>query len=186
MHSNIVAWGCFLFIFCFFIQNPWVQYNTAEAEYVDLMPRYAFRSWKCNKNYITLNSHILWTHAGRGDDVVVVIFRCKCKWLEGERDEDEEATRDTWQKGSFGLVQASQQATINCNSKSLKLQQITGGKLTAKRLRCRRWRRRWRWLSSREMSTCGSRPGVFPAGALRSLSMAPWTEVVLARATRSL
>lgn len=117
------------------------------------MPRYAFRSWKCNKNYITLNSHILWTHAG-GDDVVVVIFRCKCKWLR-EKGMDE-ATRDM-PEGKFWSGSGFQQATINCNSKSLKLQQITGGKLTAKRLRCRRWRRRWRWLSSREMSTCGSR-----------------------------
>lgn len=89
-----------------------------------------------------------------GDDVVVVIFRCKCKWLM-EKGMDE-ATRDM-AEGKFWSGSGFQQATINCNSKSLKLQQITGGKLTAKRLRCRRWRRRWRWLSSREMSTCGSR-----------------------------
>lgn len=55
-----------------------------------------------------------------------------------------------WAWPSSGI----RQATINCNSKSLKLQQITGGKLTAKQLRCRHRRSR---RSSREMSTCGSR-----------------------------
>lgn len=54
----------------------------------------------------------------------------------------------------LGQVWGIRQATINCNSKSLKLQQITGGKLTAKQLRCRHRRSR---RSSREMSTCGSR-----------------------------
>lgn len=140
-----------------------------EQEYVDLMPRYAFRSWKCNKNYITLNSHIFWARA-EGDGVVV-IFRCECKWLKGWGDKE---------KGTTWCGSGFQQATINCNSKSLKLQQITGGKLTAKRLRCRRRR----WLSSREMSTCGSRQRrqALPAGALWVPGMAPWTEVVLARA----
>lgn len=94
--------------------------------------------------------------------------------VSGWRDEAKRERGTAWSGSGF------QQATINCNSKSLKLQQITGGKLTAKRLRCRRRR----WLSSREMSTCGSRQRrqALPAGALWVPGMAPWTEVVLARA----